>query len=59
MPISVRKHYPEIPWKEMAGMRYFFDTNVLIGYLSGDKRAKKVVEKVGIGEIICKSSKKK
>ncbi|MEM0203751.1 MAG: DUF86 domain-containing protein [Archaeoglobaceae archaeon] len=21
IPISVRKHYPEIPWKEMAGMR--------------------------------------
>ncbi|MEM0266426.1 MAG: DUF86 domain-containing protein [Archaeoglobaceae archaeon] len=21
VPISVRKHYPEIPWKEMAGMR--------------------------------------
>ncbi|MEM1672249.1 MAG: DUF86 domain-containing protein [Archaeoglobaceae archaeon] len=21
VPISVREHYPEIPWKEMAGMR--------------------------------------
>ncbi|MEM4291421.1 MAG: type II toxin-antitoxin system VapC family toxin [Archaeoglobaceae archaeon] len=29
----------------------FVDTNVLIRHLSGDKRAKKVVEKVEIGEI--------
>lgn len=29
VPISVRKRYPEIPWKEMAGMRIKLFTNTL------------------------------